>query len=521
VSNPTRRITTALVYAALVAWLAAGVVAGCAGTNADFSNETDATSTTTTGGGMGGAGGSSTSGNGGNTGPCGTDCSLINTPQCQVAQCNVQTGQCEVVNDEEGVACDDGLFCTISDACSAGTCMGGPQNDCGMAPPQCTEVTCDETAQTCSTAPAMNGSACQDPNNLCMKGATCSNGLCIGGTNDDCFFFPVQNDCYVAVCDPVDGMCKEETGNEGQNCNDINDLCTVNKTCTTGVCQGGQPKDCSQLTVGCFDGVCDTMTGQCGQVAVMPGGMCQEATDQCNQGICDTMGMCNPQPANEGQSCNDNSFCTQGDVCQSGSCVGTSNITQCINGDFCCPNGCTINTDTDCNPTEYILSAVNRGWWNSTGAHTSGNDNTLTGQTSNQYNSYYSFQLTGIIGTVISGELRLEVEAYSSGDASETLSVWDVSTAATTLEASGTSTAIFNDLMTGNQYGTFTVLQTEVGQIKVIPLTPQAITDINNALGGAFSTGVHNDTVTGGGSQWVRFSAGSEARTHQLVVYAL
>ena len=94
-------------------------------------------------------------------------------------------------------------------------------------------------------------------------------------------------------------MCEAQVGNEGQNCNDPNDLCTVQKTCVAGVCQGGSAKDCSQLTVGCFDGVCDTMTGQCGQTPIMPGGMCQEATDQCNQGICDTMGMCNATPANE------------------------------------------------------------------------------------------------------------------------------------------------------------------------------------------------------------------------------
>jgi hypothetical protein len=298
---------------------------------------------------MGGSGAaSSTGGMGGDTGPCGTDCSVINTPQCQVAQCNVQTGQCEVVNDEEGVACDDGLFCTISDSCSAGSCIGGPQNDCGMAPPQCTEVSCDESSQTCSTAPAMDGSTCQDPNDLCLKGSTCSNGNCIGGSAEDCFFFPVPSDCHVASCNPNNGMCEAVVGNEGQACNDPNDLCTVDKTCATGVCQGGTPKDCSQLTQGCFNGVCDTLTGQCQQVAVMPGGMCQDAADDCNNGVCDTMGMCNPVPTNNGGMCDDGNGCSTGTTCSNGQCLGGTTVTACINNDGCCPGGCTLNNDNDC-----------------------------------------------------------------------------------------------------------------------------------------------------------------------------
>jgi hypothetical protein len=308
-----------VVLASGIAGVAVMLAAGCAGTT----TETDGTANgpTTSTGGKGGMGGSatSTSGMGGNTSPCGTDCSLINTPQCQVAQCNIQTGQCEVVNDEAGVACDDGLFCTISDSCVGGSCVGGPQNDCGMAPPQCTEVTCDETSQTCSSAPSMPGAACQDPNDLCLKGSTCNNGLCIGGQQDDCFFFPVPDDCHVAVCNGTNGMCEPQIGNEGQICNDINDLCTVDKTCTAGVCQGGNPKDCSNLTLGCTLGVCDVNTGQCQGQAVM-----------------------------NGQACDDLDACTTGEICTSMTCGGGTPITACVNGDSCCPMNCNENNDLEC-----------------------------------------------------------------------------------------------------------------------------------------------------------------------------
>jgi len=506
--------------------LAGLITAGCAtGTDTtDFggSNPGGSTSTSGTGGAGGVVGGCGEAGSG-NTSMCGVDCSSIQTPDCQVSVCNEgryrgTVGVCVVVPDEDGTTCEDGLFCTVQDGCVDGICAGGPENDCGMTPGQCMELYCDEQAKSCGEQAAAPGASCQDPNDLCMKGATCNNGLCTGGSPEDCFFFPVPDDCHVAECNPQTGQCEAVVGNEGGPCADLNDLCTVNKICTAGVCGGGVPKDCTHLTVGCFDGVCNVNTGVCEQQAIAPGQQCAEATDQCNQGICDTQGNCNGQPANEGQSCDDNSYCSLNDICVSGTCTGTTMITQCTNGDFCCPNGCTIYTDTDCNPTMHTLSAVNRGWWKNDGAHTSGNNNTLTGQTTSQYNSYFSFDLSGLTGTVLTAELHLEIEDHDSVDGQETVSVWDVSTPAATLEATGNSTTIFNDLMSGNQYGTFTVLQSEVGSIKVIPLNSQALTDINAALGTDVSVGCHVDSIVGSSTQWVRFSMGSEARTHQLVL---
>ncbi|RLB50569.1 MAG: hypothetical protein DRI90_23630 [Deltaproteobacteria bacterium] len=279
------------------------------------------TSTSTSGTGNAGGGGGDVGGSGGTTtsSPCAVDCTQIQAPDCQVAQCNAQTGQCEVVADVDGASCDDGLFCTVNDGCAAGTCVGGPQNDCGISAPACTEVSCDEPSQSCSTTPSSNGAACQDPNDLCMKGATCSNGLCTGGTPEDCFFSPVSDDCHVAVCDPSDGQCKEEVGNEGGACNDLNDLCTVSKTCVAGVCQGGQPMSCSHLTQGCVMGVCDVNTGQC-----------------------------TTQSAGEGQPCDDINPCTSGEICTSGVCGGGSPVVQCVANDYCCPSNCNENNDADC-----------------------------------------------------------------------------------------------------------------------------------------------------------------------------
>src|SRR4030095_7750109 len=79
----------------------------------------------------------------------------------------------------------------------------------------------------------------------------------------------------------------------------------------------------------------------------MPVQQCAEATDQCNVGICDMSGNCNPQPANQGMPCVDSNACTSNDVCNNGSCVGQP-VTQCMNGDSCCPPTCTISNDNDC-----------------------------------------------------------------------------------------------------------------------------------------------------------------------------
>jgi len=337
--------------AALTAFVffAAGAVvaAGCAEGTVEFDGSGASTASSGTGatspggGGAGGATTSSGSGGSGGTSPCAIDCTQIQAPECQVAQCNAQSGQCEVIPDADGAACDDGLFCTVEDTCQAGQCEGGPQNDCALQPGACDDVVCDESAQSCSTTPKVNGSACTDPSDLCQVNTTCQNGLCIGDAKD-CFFSPVPDDCHVSQCNPQNGQCEPVPGNEGQPCVDLNDLCTVNKTCAAGVCQGGGLKDCSGLTQGCVLGVCDTQTGQC-----------------TTQGV------------NDGDPCDDLDSCTNGEICQNGSCAGGTPITQCVGGDSCCPQGCTETTDADCScNTNLALSATGAssgGGSNSTG----------------------------------------------------------------------------------------------------------------------------------------------------------
>ncbi|MEZ4447669.1 MAG: hypothetical protein R3B72_51815 [Polyangiaceae bacterium] len=311
---------------ALVVVLVAGGMGGACAASVDPGGDGGAgpsSSNASSGSGAGGA----TTGSGGDGGEstslCGMDCTAIAAPDCYHAVCNEgaypgTVGQCVVVPVDDGTACDDGQFCTTGDTCQAGTCTGGPQNDCGMTPPECTEIQCNESTDSCSTTPIPNGGPCT-PSDLCLVGATCVNGLCAGGTQNDCFFQPVPDECHVSQCNPMNGMCEPVVGNEGGACTDLSDLCTVNKTCMSGVCQGGQPMNCSQLTQGCVLGVCDTNTGQCTTQAV-----------------------------GEGMLCDDLDPCTTGETCTMGNCTNGTAVTTCMDGDGCCPSNCNDTNDLEC-----------------------------------------------------------------------------------------------------------------------------------------------------------------------------
>lgn len=284
------------------------------------------------------------------------DCSSIETDACHKAVCNEESGKCTVIAADDGTPCEDGAFCTVAEYCTAGICGAGQPNDCGKELPPCTVATCDEQKKECGTKPAADFTACasDDP---CQVNTKCQNGLCIGSPKD-CFFAPVPNECHVAVCNPKNGQCEPQVGNEGKKCTDKNELCTVDKICEAGKCLGGKPKDCSQLTEGCMNGVCDPKTGNCKQDPVPPGGKCDEAADECNHGLCDDNGnckpvavpgqscksaedycnvgvcdqggKCKPQPANESKPCEDGNPCTSGEKCTAGVCGGGQSLDQIV-----------------------------------------------------------------------------------------------------------------------------------------------------------------------------------------------
>lgn len=294
-------------------------------------------------------------------GPCGMDCSKIETPQCTVAVCN--TGQvvgpinsCVVVSAEDDTSCDDGKFCTVDDVCKGGSCSGGHPNHCGKEENPCEAVVCYEESKSCDSQPVNDGTECK-PTDLCEVNGVCELGVCVGEPKD-CQFSPL-NECNKVSCDPTTGQCVgvPDVEKEDAPCTLTGDVCMVNRTCKAGVCQGGSAKDCSALDVGCHIGICDPLSGACTPRPADVGTVCTEGIHECDVGECDDKGTCAAKPAPNGTTCNDHNACTKTDKCTAGLCGGSS-IAGCSlylhEGFETCPAGWTLAGDWECGTPENV-----------------------------------------------------------------------------------------------------------------------------------------------------------------------
>lgn len=312
-------------------------------------------------GGSGGTGGSDGGTGGEDLGPCGIDCSKLETAPCTSAVCN--TGQvigplntCIVVPLPKGASCDDGQFCTTGDFCDNGACVGGEQYDCGIKSSPCEAVVCYEESKSCDVTPVNDGTACT-PSDLCQSNGVCQLGNCIGQPKD-CSFSPL-NECNSVACDPATGKCVgfPDTKKDDQPCVLTGDVCAVNKTCKAGQCEGGNPKDCSALDVGCQVGACDVNSGACIPQPAPVGTSCTEGIHECDVGKCDVKGSCIASPAADGVACNDHNACTQADSCLSGACGGSA-VSGCVlylnDGFESCSNGWTFGGDWQCGTPEDV-----------------------------------------------------------------------------------------------------------------------------------------------------------------------
>jgi hypothetical protein len=174
-------------------------------------------------------------------------------------------------------------------------------------------------------------------------------------------------------------------------------------------------------------------------------------------------------------------------------------------------------------PVKQVGTNYWRGWISKSGTSSGHSpvDNTFTGETSpgNDLDSYLVFPLTGITASqVVDATLHLQVYSYT-GDATETISVWDVTTPPDQLESTPGTVAIHDDLETGIKYGSFTVKATDVSSnpatYLTIPLNADAASGVKARLGQDFAIGMSMDTVPG----YVLFSSNSEPETLELVIH--
>lgn len=166
-------------------------------------------------------------------------------------------------NKVDGTACDDGLFCTVSDHCSAGVCHGAPR-DCsqnnipGIA-------TCDNNPDnnpfTWDYAPGFVSQ--------CVEGIGCTKGVCQ----------QISHTCSKVKCG---AECETNA-----DCNDNNpttvDTCTAGCTCT------------HTYVPTCGDGIINPGE-QCELPNTINNLNCPQSTTSCNgkkQGTRDAFGNCN------------------------------------------------------------------------------------------------------------------------------------------------------------------------------------------------------------------------------------
>lgn len=238
------------------------------------------------------------------------DCSYL-SDFCHIGVCDEDVGGCVASPLPDGTTCDDGLQCTVGDACQTGACVGMPR-DCSAVEDDCNDSACDE-ALGCVPVPKANGLPCQDGRD-CTTGDACQDGACVGGPPPAC---DDADSCTLDACDPDVDACVHEAlppipGAEGPK---------GDATCGDGI-----DNDC--------DGVRDLSDPDC--VDCVAAADCDDG-NACTADDC-AVGTCVNTPL-DGVACSDGLQCTSGDVCQGGACVGGSPV-SCDDGDACTVDAC-------------------------------------------------------------------------------------------------------------------------------------------------------------------------------------
>jgi hypothetical protein len=163
------------------------------------------------------------------------------------------------------------------------------------------------------------------------------------------------------------------------------------------------------------------------------------------------------------------------------------------------------------------LAAFDSGWYDSTGFHSSANDNYLVGFFDpNEYRNFFVFDRSTIEGTILSATFSAfnPTSGFSSLDASETYSLFDVTTPIAALRAGGSGQfATFADLGTGTVFGSRSISNANQGQSVDVTLNASALAALN-ATSGHYAIGGALTSIDGIDPQYLfGFTNGSLART--------
>jgi hypothetical protein len=283
------------------------------------------------GSGAAGGGGSSGSADGGSGGggggeiPCdkAEDCTSL-TDACNQGDCIDKICRATAIN--EGLGCDDQLFCSQGDICMGGVCTGVPTYCPDQDP--CNVGKCDEDTDSCTTAHAMLGTLCDDFE-PCTTDESCVLGKCSGGSLTDCSM--LDSECTAGACKPGLG-CVPTPVNEAQQCNVANNC--AGSFCADGKCVVQQLLNLGQP---CDDGLFCTKPGFCsayGTCVPSPEPTCPKPAE-CIDAVCDEVNdKCDVVVIANGNPCEDGDACTGGETCNNNVCTGGTAPVQYFADDF-------------------------------------------------------------------------------------------------------------------------------------------------------------------------------------------
>ncbi|HSN92444.1 MAG TPA: hypothetical protein VLS93_14525, partial [Anaeromyxobacteraceae bacterium] len=207
---------------------------------------------------------------------------------CNSSSCDGATGECRQTPVPDGSYCSDGSMCTTQDWCEGGACTGHVPVVC-LPPDACHETgLCDRATGACAYAPKADGMPCDD-GNACTLTDACAAGACTGTEPVVCAGGDV---CHApGACDPATGGCGPPAERpDGTACDDGN-ACTRSDGCLSGVCTGSDPVVCAATGPCREPGLCNPSTGACAESWKGNGTPCDDG-DACTEGDACLNGEC-------------------------------------------------------------------------------------------------------------------------------------------------------------------------------------------------------------------------------------
>jgi hypothetical protein len=176
---------------------------------------------------------------------------------------------------------------------------------------------------------------------------------------------------------------------------------------------------------------------------------------------------------------------------------------------------------------QITLNSIDRGRYSEFGTHLLSDwDSYLAGQVLTvEFRNFLVFDTSSITAPVTQAHLRLFLadDSFYSPSTTETLKIFDVSTAISSLTAFQTSaTSIFSDLGNGTQYGTTALAESNEGSFIDIALNSAFLSYLNGSAADVFALGGALTSISGWRDQFAYFASGtgnpSDGRT-QLVLW--